>query len=111
MAKRKSVPCRPCLECCFHTCRVAMGGMCSDTTTAVFRWFVVRPLVFLIKNVPWGLLFDWFMYLLGPALICLATSIVCWYAPAPPPLAVGYGSHRLLLPVGWSTRACTTSCH
>jgi hypothetical protein len=50
----------------------------ANAAGALVRWFVVRPLMCLATTVPWGLLFDWFMYLLGPALICLATSIVCW---------------------------------
>ena len=89
---RKQVPCRSCLECCFHTCRLAspchalgMGNPCADVATAFFRRFVARPVIFIVTTVPWGLLFDWFMLLLGPALICLATSIVGWCADAPPP--------------------------
>ena len=80
---RKRVACRPWLECCFHCCRLLlqpcpMTNPIADVGTACFRRFVARPVIFIATTVPWGLLFDWFMLLLGPALICLATSIVCW---------------------------------
>ena len=86
---RKRVACRPCLECCFHSCRLLlapcgrMGNPIAEIGTACFRRFVARPVIFFATTVPWGLLFDWFMLLLGPALICLATSIVCWCAVTP----------------------------
>jgi hypothetical protein len=85
---RKAVPCRACLECCFHCARLLLSpcGMTNPVAqlgTACFRRFVARPVIFIATTVPWGLLFDWFMLLLGPALICLATSIVCWCAGSP----------------------------
>lgn len=90
---RKQVPCRAPLEFVFHCCRLcnpchvlcpSMGNPCADIAGTAFKRFVVRPVIFVVTTVPWGLLFDWFMLLLGPALICLATSIVGWCAPAPP---------------------------
>jgi hypothetical protein len=89
---RKQVPCRPLLEFIFHCCRLCnpchvlgMGNPCADIAATAFKRFVVRPIIFVVTTVPWGLLFDWFMLLLGPALICLATSIVGWCALPPFP--------------------------
>lgn len=59
-------------------------NQCSAVLAKAIRWFLVRPVVFVATTVPWGLLFDWFMLLLGPALILLATSIVGWCQPPPP---------------------------
>ena len=56
-------------------------NQCSAVLAKAIRWFLVRPVVFVATTVPWGLLFDWFMLLLGPALILLATSIVGWCQP------------------------------
>ena len=69
---------------------MSCGKLCQSSFAAVFRWFVVRPVIWIVRTVPWGLLFDWFMFLLGPALTCLATSIVCW---------VGYAGLYYVLPL------------
>ena len=78
--RARNEPGRQPLIALFHCVRVLLPSWMHPFFSKLFKCVVVRPVLFILNNVPFGCLFDWFMFLLGPALIMLATSLVCWCA-------------------------------